>query len=78
MKIEPLGNWGKRVTFLAKIGTFSSAEIVVKRKRDFNVDDRIEFADTKDLRGMSVGCTPQWQVGRIWKIEGDMLFISRT
>lgn len=78
MKIETLGRYGKRPTFQAKIGTMSSAEIIVKRARIFREGQRIEFANTKDLRGMSVSATPPWRSGSIWKIEDNRLFISLT
>ena len=50
---------------------------MIKRIRKFQEGQRIEFCDTKDLRGMSTGCTPPWKSGRIWKIDGDRLFISK-
>lgn len=74
--VQPAGRWGRRPTYAAKVGTFGSTVIVVKRARRFKVNQRIEFAELTDLDGMSVGCTPKWRHGLIWKIEGDRLFVN--
>jgi hypothetical protein len=78
VKLEPIGRWGKHPTFAAKIGTYSSACVLIRRKRQFREGDALYFCDERDLKGMSKSCTPVWKFGRIWKIEGDRLFISRT
>jgi hypothetical protein len=77
MKIKAIGRHGKRPTYQAKIGTMPSSVIVVRRLRDFSVGQRIEFAELDDMRGMSVGCTPVWKHGVIWKIEFDRLYVNR-
>jgi hypothetical protein len=59
------------------VGTFSGCIVLIKRVRKFLEGQRIEFCDTKDLRGMSTGCTPKWEAGKIWKIDGGRLFISK-
>jgi hypothetical protein len=77
MKILSTGRRGRQPTFQAKIGTMPSAIIIVKRVRDFEVGQRIEYADTYELRGMSVGMAPRWHRGTVWKIECDRLYIDR-
>lgn len=52
--------------------------MVVKRDRKFYVGQFIYYANEYDLRGMSTGCTPPWERGRIWKIEDNRLFINRN
>lgn len=78
IQIEPVGKWGRHPEYLAKVGSFSSAVVLIKRVRKFLEGQRIEFCDTKDLRGMSTGCTPMWRSGRIWKIEDGRLFIKKV
>jgi hypothetical protein len=73
--IQTVGRWGRRPLYAAKIGSGSSACVVVKRARKFAVEQRIEFANERDLRGMSTGQTPKWRVGYIWLIEDERLFI---
>jgi hypothetical protein len=75
--VEPTGKWGKYNEYLAKVGTFSGCLVLIKSKRKFAVGMRIQFCDTKDLEGMSTGCTPKWRYGMIWKIEDGRLFISK-
>jgi len=77
MTINSIGRWGRFPTFQAKIGTGPSAVIIVKRVRDFHVDQWIQFAERSDLAGMCVGCTPTWHGGIITKIENDRLFVDR-
>lgn len=76
VSVESYGHRGHRPIYAAKIGTGPSASIVVKRARKFYVGQPIEFADTWELRGQSVGCTPRWKPGRVWKIEDNRLFID--
>jgi hypothetical protein len=78
VRIEPVGRWGRHPEYLAKIGTFSGAIVLIKRVRKFLEGQRIEFCDTKDLRGMSTGCTPTWQSGKIWKIDDGRIFITKV
>lgn len=63
-------------TFYAKIGTHSSTVILVKRVRDFEVNQWIEFAEIRDLEGCSVNMAPRWRRGIIWKIEDNRLFVN--
>lgn len=74
--IPSVGSWGRLPTYQAKVGTGSSCCVVIKRARKFHVEQRVEFADIEDLRGMCVGMAPKWRPGLIWKIEDDRLFIS--
>lgn len=76
IEVEPVGRWGRYTTYLAKVGTFSSCIVLVKRVRKFHVTQRIEFAEEHALRGCSKGIAPQWRTGYIWKIEDNRLFIS--
>jgi hypothetical protein len=78
VRLEPVGQWGRHPEYLAKIGTFSGAIVLIKRVRKFQEGQHIEYCDTKDLRGMCKGCTPTWQPGRIWKIDDGRLFISKS
>jgi hypothetical protein len=77
IRIEPIGYWGRRPEYLAKVGTFSGCIVLIKRARKFLEGQRIQFCDTKDLRGMSQSCTPKWESGKIWKIEDGRMFISK-
>lgn len=77
VEIEPVGKWGKYNEYLAKVGTFSGCIVLIKRVRKFLEGQRIEYCDTKDLRGMAKGFPPKWESGRIWKIEDGRLFISK-
>lgn len=74
--VTPVGRRGQQPTYQAKIGTMSGSIIIVKRARKFKVGQRIEFADTLDLRGCSVSVAPKWRTGTIWLIEDDRLFIN--
>jgi hypothetical protein len=76
MKLNPVDRWGRKPLYQAKVGTMSGSLIMVKRARDFEVDQRIEFAELQDVRGMSVSMAPRWRTGIIWKIEDDRLFIN--
>lgn len=78
IEIKPVSKWGKRPLYAAKIGTYGSALVLVKRVRKFYVGQQIKYADSNSLRGMSVGCMPNWQNGRIWLIEDNRLFITRN
>jgi hypothetical protein len=75
--IEPIGRWGKYPVFAAKIGSLGSSCVLVKRKRSFAEGDAIEYCNERDLDGMSKSCTPKWERGTVWKVDGDRLFISR-
>ncbi len=77
MKIIATGRHGRQPTFQAKIGTMPGSIIIVKRVRDFEVGQRIQYADTYELRGMSVGMAPRWSGGIIWKIEDNRLYVDR-
>ena len=77
MKVEPIDNWGNKPLYLAKVGSGPSDLIMVKRVRDFFVGQHILFARIDDVRGMCIGCTPNWSHGLIWKIEDDRLFVER-
>lgn len=74
--IEPVGHWGRRPYYSAKVGTGPGTLILVKRARKFSVGQRIDFCDTSVVRGMSTGCTPKWDGGKIWKIEHNRLFVE--
>jgi len=76
MKLVPTGRRGRQPTFLAKVGTMSGSVIVVKRVRDFEVNQWIEFAEIRDLEGCSVSMAPHWRRGIIWKIEDNRLFVN--
>jgi hypothetical protein len=77
MKILSTGRWGRFPTYQAKVGTMSGSIIIVKRLRDFEVGQRVQYAETYELRGTSTGMAPKWSGGIIWKIESDRLFIER-
>jgi len=76
MKIQSMGQRGRQPTFQAKIGTMSGSIIIVKRVRDFEVGQKIQFAELRDLEGCSVGMAPRWRGGEIWKIEDNRLFVT--
>lgn len=76
MKLVPAGRRGRMPTFYAKVGTMSGSVIVVKRTRDFEVGQKIQFAEIRDLEGCSVGMAPRWRGGEIWKIDDNRLFIT--
>lgn len=76
MIITSIGRWGRFPTFQAKVGTGPSAVIIVKRVRDFEPGQYIKFAETRDLQGMCVGCTPTWRGGLITKIECDRIYLD--
>lgn len=76
MKLVAAGRRGRMPTFYAKVGTMSGSVVVVKRVRDFAVGQKIQFAETRDLEGCSVGMAPRWRGGEIWKIEDNRLFIN--
>jgi len=76
VKVTPVGRRGRQPTYQAKIGTMGSTTIIVKRAREFEVGQRLEFAEVMDLRGCSVGVTPRWRSGIVWLIEDDRLFIN--
>jgi hypothetical protein len=78
VKLEPIGRWGRYPTFQAKVGTLGSTCVLIRRQRAFSEGDVIRYCEEHHLKGMGKSCTPIWQPGRIWKIEGDCLFISRT
>jgi hypothetical protein len=78
IEIEPEGRWGKQPLYPAKIGTFSSTHVMVKRVRKFHVEQRIQYCELKSVQGMSTGCTPPWKTGRIWLIDGGRLFINKS
>lgn len=81
--VRPSGYWGRRPYFSSKVGSMSSAMVLIKGARKyeptaFHEGQRIQFCDTDRLRGMTTGCTPQWRTGTIWKLECDdgRIFIS--
>lgn len=76
-EVCPVSYWGKRPLYQAKVGTGPSDLIMVKRVRNFYVGQCIKFARLADVRGMCVGCPPQWVGGYIWKIESERLFVER-
>lgn len=75
--VQPISWWGRKPLYSAKIGTTSSNLIMVRRVRRFRVGQSIMFAAIADVEGMSVGCTPPWRSGNIWKIENNRLFVER-
>lgn len=79
--VTPVDHWGRRPYFQAKVGTQSSTLVLVKGARRsgqvFEPNERIDFAEWSSLQGMATCCTPQWQMGYIWKIEDNRLFINR-
>jgi len=75
--VQPISRWGKQPLYSAKIGTTASNLIMVRRARRFFVNQHIYFAALSEVEGMSVGCTPRWRTGYIWKIESNRLFIER-
>jgi len=77
MKLFATGRRGRHPTFQAKIGTMPGTIIIIKRVRNFEVGQHIEFADICDLLGMSVGMAPRWQRGVIWLIEGNRLYVNK-
>lgn len=74
--VLPAGTWGRYQTYYAKVGTMPGSIILIKRVRTFSVDQRIEFCEAMDLRGMSTGCTPTWRSGIVWKIEDNRIFVN--
>ena len=74
--VTPIGRWGRRPTYSAKVGTRGSTVVLVKRVRSFFVGQRIEYCETSDLCGMSVACTPTWRKGIVYRIDGNRLFIE--
>jgi hypothetical protein len=76
--LKPTDRWGRHPLFQAKVGTFSGTLVMVKRVRDFELNQRIDYCEITDVDGMSTGCTPPWKHGIIWKIDGDRLFISKA
>lgn len=77
-QVVAINHWGRQPLYQAKIGTLPGSLIMVRRARKFYVEQRIEFAELDDVRGMSVGMSPKWQHGIIWKIEGNRLFVNRV
>jgi hypothetical protein len=77
LAVEPVSSWGKKPLYAAKIGTTASNLIMVRRVRRFYINQQIFFATLSDVEGMSIGCTPRWSSGRIWKIDGGRLFVER-
>ena len=76
-EVEPISRWGRQPLYSAKIGTTASNLIMIRRVRRFHVNQQIYFATLSEVEGMSVGCTPQWRSGIIWKIEDNRLFVNR-
>ncbi len=77
MKLIACGFWGKKLAFFAKIGSMPGTIILVNRTRDFRVGQHIKYCDTSAIEGMSIGTTPRWEVGKIWKIENNRLYLER-
>jgi hypothetical protein len=75
--VQPISRWGRQPLYSAKIGTTASSLIMVRRVRRFYVKQHIFFAALSEVEGMSVGCTPKWCSGYIWKIEANRLFVER-
>lgn len=75
--IRPVSFWGRKPLYAAKVGTTASNLIMVRRVRNFHVGQQIMFATLSEVEGMSVGCTPAWRSGNIWKIEANRLFVDR-
>lgn len=75
--VTPISYWGRKPLYSAKIGTTASNLIMVRRVRKFHVGQSIMFAAISDVQGMSIGCTPAWRSGNIWKIEANRLFVER-
>lgn len=78
MRLISTSKLGRFQLFLAKIGSHPGTLVAVKRTRDFKVGQKIEYADTDNLKARSTSMAPQWQPGIIWKIDGDRLFINRN
>lgn len=78
IEVTPVGRWGKFPTYDAKVGTFSGCRILIKRARKFTIGQRIEYAEEQNLRGMSTGCTPTWQPGKIWDIQDNRIFVNKS
>jgi hypothetical protein len=75
--VSPVDRWGRRLVYAAKVGTMSGTLVLIKRARRFYEGQFIYYVETKELEGMSTGCTPRWHYGTIWKIEGGRIFINR-
>lgn len=75
--VRPISRRGRKPLYSAKVGTTASNLVMICRIRRFRVDQMIMFATLAEVEGMSVGCTPHWRSGRIWKIENNRLFIER-
>lgn len=75
--VQPISRWGRKPLYSAKVGTTSSNLIMVYRVRKFHINQMIQFATLSEVEGMSIGCTPKWRSGRIWKIEANRLFVER-
>lgn len=67
---------GRLPVYKAKVGTMPGSLIVVRRDRTFWVGQCIKFAETHALRGQSIGVTPAWRNGSVWKIEDDRLYLN--
>lgn len=79
--VIPVDSWGRRPLFQSKVGTLSGTLVLIKGARrsgqGFEVDERVEFVEWGNLRGMSKSMSPHnWQRGIIWKIEDNRLFIN--
>lgn len=77
LTVAPISHWGRQPLYSAKVGTTASNLVMIRRVRRFSVGQQIFFATLSEVEGMSVGCTPHWRSGHIWKIESNRLFIER-
>ena len=74
--VTPIGLHGRFPTYQAKIGTGSSAVVIIRRVRRFSLGQRIQFANIDDLMGQCVGCASRWRTGIIWDIMDNRLYIE--
>lgn len=74
--IQPVGSWGRKQLYQAKVGTGPSTLVMVKGCKVFSVGQHIQYCQLQNVQGMCTGCTPPWSGGLIYKIENDRLFIE--
>jgi len=77
IELERVGRWGRQPLYAAKVGTFGSTVIMVKRARKFYVGQRIQYCATRDTEGMATSCTPPWRGGIITEVNGERLHVTK-
>lgn len=73
--VNPIGYWGNKPIYLAKIGDKPQATIVCRSKGEPKVEDWIKFKTLDNTPGMCVE-SHRWRTGIVRRIEDNRIFLD--